>query len=82
MNPLMNVIGNNNNFGNLAQIKRMMKMIQGIQDPNAAIQMLAKQNPMIAQILSANNGDLKSTFYKMCEEKGVNPNEILNQLQN
>lgn len=82
MNPLMNMIGGGQNMGgigNLAQIKRMMNMLQTAQNPQAALQQLAQQNPMIGNLMQS--GDLKSMFYRMCEEKGVNPDDILNQLK-
>lgn len=83
MNPLMNAIGGQpTNTGNIQQIKRMMNMFKSIQNPQEAMNQLAKQNPMVANILQMSNGDLKGTFYKMCQEKGVNPDEILKQLQN
>ena len=81
MNPLANMIGGQSagNAGNIAQIKRMMKMLQSAQNPQAALQQLAQQNPMIGNLMQSS--DLKSTFYKMCEQKGVNPDDILNQLK-
>lgn len=83
MNPLMNAIGGQpTNTGNIQQIKRMMNMFKSIQNPQEAMNQLAKQNPMVANILQMSNGDLKGTFYKMCQEKGVNPDDILKQLQN
>lgn len=83
MNPLMNAIGGQpTNTGNIQQIKRMMNMFKSIQNPQEAMNQLAKQNPMVANIIQMSNGDLKGTFYKMCQEKGVNPNDILKQLQN
>lgn len=83
MNPLMGAIGGQpTNTGNIQQIKRMMNMLKSIQNPQAAINTLAKENPAIANIIQMSNGDLKGTFYKMCQEKGVNPDDILKQLQN
>ena len=83
MNPLMNAIGGQpTNTGNIEQIKRMMNMFKSIQNPQEAMNQLAKQNPMVANIIQMSNGDLKGTFYKMCQEKGVNPDDILKQLQN
>lgn len=83
MNPLMNAIGGQStNTGNIQQIKRMMNMFKSIQNPQEAMNQLAKQNPMVANIIQISNGDLKGTFYKMCQEKGVNPDDILKQLQN
>ena len=83
MNPLMNAIGGQPaNNGNIQQIKRMMNMFKSIQNPQEAMNQLAKQNPMVANIIQMSNGDLKGTFYKMCQEKGVNPDDIIKQLQN
>lgn len=83
MNPLMNAIGGQpTNTSNIQQIKRMMNMFKSIQNPQEAMNQLAKQNPMVANIIQMSNGDLKGTFYKMCQEKGVNPDDILKQLQN
>lgn len=83
MNPLMNAIGGQStNTGKIQQIKRMMNMFKSIQNPQEAMNQLAKQNPMVANIIQMSNGDLKGTFYKMCQEKGVNPDDILKQLQN
>ena len=83
MNPLMNAIGGQpTNTGNIQQIKRMMNMFKSIQNPQEAMNQLAKQNPMVANIIQMSNGDLKGTFYKMCQEKGVNPDDIIKQLQN
>lgn len=82
MNPLMNAIGQPTNNGNIQQIKRMVNMLKSVQNPQAAMNELAKQNPMVANILQMSNGDLKGAFYKMCQEKGVNPDDIIKQLQN
>ena len=83
MNPLMNAIGGQpTNTSNIQQIKRMMNMFKSIQNPQEAMNQLAKQNPMVANIIQMSNGDLKGTFYKMCQEKGVNPDDIIKQLQN
>lgn len=85
MNPLINMMGGqptNNTIANLPQLKRMMSMLSNAQNPQAAVDMLAKENPMIANIMSISKGDLKGTFYRMCQERGINPNDILSQLQN
>jgi len=42
------------------------------------------QNPQIKQVMdyvNANGGDPKAAFYKMAQEKGVNPDDILSQLK-
>ena len=42
------------------------------------------QNPQIKQAMdyvNANGGDFEKAFYKLAQEKGVNPDDILNQLR-
>lgn len=82
MNPLLKMIVGNAGNSNIAAIKKMMNMLKATQNPQAALNMVAQQNPMIAQITKDSGGDYKSYFYKLCEQKGVNPDDILNQLQN
>ena len=45
---------------------------------------MAKQNPQLRQAyeyVSANGGDPKQAFYKMAQEKGIDPNEIINMIK-
>lgn len=45
---------------------------------------MMQKNPQVKQVMdliNQNGGDAKSAFYKMCEEKGVNPDDILNQIR-
>lgn len=80
MNPLIN---NNQNFNNagMQSLKRMFDMAKNAQNPEQIMQSLAKQNPMVGQIMQNSGGDLKGLFYKLCEERGVNPNDILKQFE-
>ena len=44
--------------------------------------MLAQQNPLMAKGMQITNGrDPKQVFYEMCNQKGVNTDDILNQLK-
>ena len=77
MNPL-----GNNTPGNLAPIKNMMSMLQAAQNPQAALNMLAQKNPQFAQVMSLVQGrNPQEVFYEMCKQRGVNPDDILNQLK-
>ena len=49
------------------------------------MQQLIMRNPRIKETMDyikENGGDPKEAFYKMAESKGVNPDDILNQLRN
>lgn len=62
--------------------KRMMNTFRAAKNPDAALQLMAKQNPQIAGILRlCGPGGLKNSFYQMCQEQGVNPEDVLRQLQ-
>lgn len=83
MNPLMQVMGGAPAAGNPAiqSIKRMMGMYRAAQNPQAVLQQMAQQNPMVGQIMQMSRGNLKDTFYQMCQQKGVNPDDVLAQLK-
>ena len=89
MNPLFQAMNGNvaqsQSIGNpqiMQSIKRMVGMLNGVQSPEKALQMLAQQNPLLAQVMQMTNGrDPRQVFYEMCNHRGVNPDDILNQLK-
>ena len=69
---------------NLAQIKSMMNMVRSARNPQAMIQYMSQNNPQIKQIMDYVNmsgGDPKSAFYKMAEQKGIDPEQVLSMLR-
>lgn len=68
--------------GNLAPLKNMLSMLNGVQNPQAALNMLAQKNPQMAQVMQLVQGkNPQEVFYELCRQKGVNPDDILNQLR-
>ena len=62
----------------------MMQMLSGNNNPQAMLQMLAAQNPQLRQVLDyvqQSGGDPKEAFYKLAQERGVDPNQIINMLK-
>lgn len=50
----------------------------------AAVQQMSTNNPQMQQVMDVirqNGGDPKAAFYSMAQQKGVDPNAILNQLK-
>lgn len=81
-------MSNNMPNGNLAnnpaiqQIKQMMGMLNGVQNPQAILQQVAQQNPQLAQVMQMCQGkNPQEVFYQMCNQRGINPDEILNALK-
>ena len=62
----------------------MMNLVKNAKNPNLMLQQLMMNNPNINNIMNyvqQNGGNAKQAFYKMAQEKGVDPNQILNMLK-
>ena len=82
INPMLKQLSQVN--PNLSGIKNMYSMLRAAGNPQMMLNQMLSQNPQMKQVMdciNANGGDARSTFYKMCSEKGVNPDDILNQLK-
>lgn len=70
------------NMQAIQSAKRMMNTFKAAKNPSAALQMMAQQNPQIGGIMRlCGPGGLKNSFYQMCREQGVNPEDVLRHLQ-
>ena len=80
-NPLMQLAKSSPMMG---QIKQMMGMLRTAQNPNAMLNQMVMNNPQIKQVMDIvqqYGGDPMRAFYAVAEQKGVDPNEILNMLR-
>ena len=65
-------------------IKSMMNKIKFAVNPNQAMADMINSNPRLLQLfttLKNNGGSAQEFFYEMAKLKGVNPDDILNQLK-
>ena len=65
-------------------LSQMVEMVWAAQNPNEAINQLAANNPQLKEVIqyvNQNGGNAKAAFYKLAQERGVNPDDILNQLK-
>ena len=70
--------------GNLQKVKQMMDTIKSARNPQAMLQNMINQNPQYKQVMdyiNKNGGDPKTAFYKLAEQQGVNPDDILNMFK-
>lgn len=61
---------------------RAMNMVR---NPGAMVGQAMMNNPQMKQVMdyvNQNGGDPKTAFYKLAEEMGVDPEEVLKQLRN
>lgn len=65
----------------IQSVKRMVGMFRAAKNPDAALQMMAQQNPDIRNIMQiCGPGGLQNSFYQLCREQGVNPDDILREI--
>ena len=68
----------------MGQIKNTMNMIRTAQNPTAMLNQMAMSNPQIKQVIDIVNqygGDANKAFYALAEQKGINPQEIIDMLK-
>ena len=66
------------------QIRQMMQMVRSAGNPQAMIGQLMQNNPQMQQameLIKASGNDPKRAFYALAEQKGIDPNSILDQLK-
>ena len=59
-------------------------MVRASRNPQAMLNQMMQSNPQIRDVMdyvNRNGGDPQKAFYEMAKQKGVNPNDILNQLR-
>ena len=83
-NPMLQALRSQPVNNNLSQIKNMMNMIRSARNPQAMLQAMMQNNPQMRQVMdliSQSGGDPKAAFYKLAQEKGIDPQQILDMLK-
>ena len=83
-NSVGNAQANSVGAGGIGNIFNLIGMLKGSSNPMQMLQTMSQTNPQIKQVfdyVQQNGGDAKSAFYKLAEQNGVDPNNILNMLK-
>ncbi|MBP5709558.1 MAG: hypothetical protein J6W84_01065 [Bacteroidales bacterium] len=59
-------------------------MVRSANNPDAMLRMLAQNNPQLRQamdLVEQSGGDPEKAFYALCQQKGINPQQILSGLK-
>lgn len=83
-NPVLQALRSQPANNNLSQIKSMMNMVRSAGNPQAMLQSMIQNNPQMRQVMTLINqsgGDPKAAFYKLAQEKGIDPQQILDMLK-
>ena len=68
----------------LSQIRNMMAMLKGANNPQAMLEQLAQNNPQLRQVLDLvqkHGGDPMAAFRAEAEARGMDPNQIMSMLR-
>lgn len=68
----------------MQQIKGVMNQIKMAQNPQYALNQMLMSNPQIAQavnFIKSSGGNPQQAFYNLAQQKGVDPQMVLNELQ-
>ena len=60
------------------------RTIQNASNPNALMNKLIQSNPRLKaayNMVQQNGGNAKTLFYQLAQQKGIDPNSILNQFR-
>ena len=85
LNPMMQSLIRPQIMQNIAPVKQIMSTLRNAGNPQAMFNQMLMQNPRIREVMkyvNDNGGNAEQAFYKMAEQKGVDPNEIISALQN
>lgn len=77
MNPILQQLTNQVKVP--SRILDMYKNYKIANNPNEYLQSLINNNPIISRI--ANEGNCKDIFFNLCKERGINPQDIIDQFR-
>lgn len=83
MNPIVNQMMQTMFSNN--PIMQLFKTVKTSNNPMQMMQSMAQQNTQLQQTLNyinQNGGNAKRLYYNMCQQKGVDPNIIINNMSN
>lgn len=88
MNPLMQVMGSPSSMMGginpqaIQQIKQMMGAFKAVQNPQAALQMMAQQNPQVSAVMQMCQGkNPQAVFEEQCKAHGLDPGQAMQQIK-
>lgn len=85
-NLYQQLMGNQNSAlqNNIKQVKQLMDVVRGANNPQQLLVNMMGQNPQLKQVMTMiqqSGKSPKELFYYLAQQKGINPDEILKQLQ-
>ena len=76
-NPMLQMLNQSKSSTN----NNMISMLKNSPNPQALLNNLLAQNPQVTGLINQYGGDPKTAFYALAQQKGIDPNTILNMLK-
>ena len=73
LNPISKSLPNN--------VKQMISMYKGMSNPQAVAQKMMNENPQLASLIQAANGNPEQAFRSLANKMGVDPQQIIDLLK-
>lgn len=80
-NPFYNQPVNFNGI-NMGQVKQIYNMLRYSNNPNQLLNQMLANNPQMANAINLirNNGNYEQIFRNLCNERGINADEFIRQV--
>ena len=83
-NPILEMLNAKPPIQSNNSITQIVNLVRNSKNPQQMLQSVAKNNPQLQQIMNlvqSSNMSPRDLFYKMAQQKGVDPNQIINMLK-
>ena len=79
LNPILGALNPSRVTG--SSINQLAQMVRSISNPQMMLQQLTQSDPALYQAVSSSGGDYEKAFRSYAQAKGVDANDILNQIK-
>ena len=76
-NPMLQMLNQSRSSTN----NSMISMLKNSPNPQALLNNLLAQNPQVTGLINQYGGNPKTAFYALAQQKGIDPNSILDMLK-
>lgn len=81
MNNLFQQLNQNQSLSLPSNVKQMINMLKGMQNPQAMAQKMLSENPQLQTAIKMAGGNPEQAFKTLAKQMNVNPDEIMNMLK-
>ena len=80
LNPILQNLNTSQQMPILNNLRNVSKMLRTMQNPQQMLQTMFPQYGQVMKIVEDHNGDAKAAFYETAQQRGIDPEEIINAI--